>query len=202
MLSLALSHSPTSASRPQTHSYTAIAPTNSHGPQRRVGRGPNGTDGYVVASETCALDLCKAQYVRDVEPGEMIVIDKKTVELGTFSTFKLPSKFGTSQCIFEYVYFARPVRPYPAHTTPVSAPIRLPHIPPQNLACHAVPCCTVLAMPQCLACNCIQLSRIHMLLLHTALPSQRHTRCCLASHQPFDLLCAARIRTRASSAST
>lgn len=73
-----------------------------------VGRGPNGTDGYVVASETCALDLCKAQYVRDVEPGEMIVIDKKTVELGTFSTFKLPSKFGTSQCIFEYVYFARP----------------------------------------------------------------------------------------------
>jgi amidophosphoribosyltransferase len=41
-----------------------------------AGRGPEGTDGYCVASETCALDLCKAEYVRDVEPGEMIVIDK------------------------------------------------------------------------------------------------------------------------------
>lgn len=41
-----------------------------------VGRGPNGTDGYCIASETCALDLCKAEYVRDVEPGEMIVIDR------------------------------------------------------------------------------------------------------------------------------
>mmetsp|Transcript_39787 Transcript_39787/g.97781 ORF Transcript_39787/g.97781 Transcript_39787/m.97781 type:complete len:512 (+) Transcript_39787:170-1705(+) len=73
-----------------------------------VGRGPNGTDGYCVASETCSLDLCKAEYVRDVEPGEMIVIDHGTVKTGTFSSLRLPQKFGTSQCIFEYVYFARP----------------------------------------------------------------------------------------------
>jgi len=75
---------------------------------RLKGRGPNGTDGYCVASETCALDLCKATYVRDVEPGEMILIDRKTVETGTFSSLKLPQKFGTSMCIFEYVYFSRP----------------------------------------------------------------------------------------------
>ena len=36
---------------------------------RLKGRGLNGTDGYCVASETCALDLCKAEYVRDVLPG-------------------------------------------------------------------------------------------------------------------------------------
>ena len=71
-------------------------------------RGPGGVDGYCVASETCALDLCKAEYVRDVEPGEMIVIDMNTVNTGTFSSLRLPQKFGTSQCIFEYVYFARP----------------------------------------------------------------------------------------------
>jgi len=75
---------------------------------RMRNRGVNGTDGFCVASETCALDMCKADYVRDVEPGEMVLISMKTVETGTFGTLKLPSKFGVSQCIFEYVYFARP----------------------------------------------------------------------------------------------
>eukprot|EP00802_Teleaulax_amphioxeia_P012857 Tamp_12902.p1 GENE.Tamp_12902~~Tamp_12902.p1 ORF type:complete len:566 (+),score=87.07 Tamp_12902:64-1698(+) len=75
---------------------------------RMQGRGPNGSDGFCIASETCALDMCKAEYVRDVEPGEMVLISMKTVETGTFGTLQLPSKFGVSQCIFEYVYFARP----------------------------------------------------------------------------------------------
>ena len=61
-----------------------------------------------MASETCALDLCKAEYVRDVEPGELIVINFKSVKSGTFASLHLPNKFGVSQCIFEYVYFARP----------------------------------------------------------------------------------------------
>jgi amidophosphoribosyltransferase len=47
--------------------------------------------------------MCKAEYVRDVEPGEMVLISMKTVETGAFGTLKLPSKFGVSQCIFEYV---------------------------------------------------------------------------------------------------
>jgi amidophosphoribosyltransferase len=75
---------------------------------RIPGGGVEGTDGYVVASETCALDLCKAEYVRDVEPGELIVIDQSTVQNGSFTSLRLPQKFGVSQCIFEYVYFARP----------------------------------------------------------------------------------------------
>jgi len=73
-----------------------------------AGRGPDGTDGYCVASESCALDLCKAEYIRDVEPGEVVVIDQGTVKNGSFSSLHLPKKFGVSQCVFEYVYFARP----------------------------------------------------------------------------------------------
>ncbi|MBN1526838.1 MAG: amidophosphoribosyltransferase [Candidatus Omnitrophica bacterium] len=59
-------------------------------------------DGYVVASETCALDMIQAQYIRDVEPGEVVVIDKKGL-----SSLKQPPKKHAS-CIFENIYFARP----------------------------------------------------------------------------------------------
>ena len=58
--------------------------------------------GYIVASETCALDMVQAQYIRDVEPGEVVVIDKKGL-----SSLKQPPKKHAS-CIFEYIYFARP----------------------------------------------------------------------------------------------
>ena len=60
-------------------------------------------DAWVVASETCAFDLIDAQYVRDVEPGEMIVIDRE----GLRSSHPLP-KQQHSMCLFEHVYFARP----------------------------------------------------------------------------------------------
>jgi len=60
-------------------------------------------DAWVVASETCAFDLIDAQYVRDVEPGEMIVIDQD----GLRSSHPLP-KEKHSMCLFEHVYFARP----------------------------------------------------------------------------------------------
>src|SRR3954451_1012146 len=60
-------------------------------------------DSWVVASETCAFDLIDAQYVRDVEPGELIVID----ESGLRSSHPLPEQ-KHSMCIFEHVYFARP----------------------------------------------------------------------------------------------
>ncbi|CDE94670.1 MULTISPECIES: amidophosphoribosyltransferase [Acidaminococcus] len=63
--------------------------------------------GWVVASETCALDLVGAHYVRDVKPGEMIVIDNEETEPKSimYSTHK-PAH--CAHCIFEYVYFARP----------------------------------------------------------------------------------------------
>lgn len=60
-------------------------------------------DAWVVASETCAFDLIDARYVRDVEPGEMIVIDEE----GLRSSHPLP-KQQHSMCLFEHVYFARP----------------------------------------------------------------------------------------------
>ena len=60
-------------------------------------------DAWVIASETCAFDLIDAQYVRDVEPGEMIVID----EDGLRSSHPLPSQ-KHAMCLFEHVYFARP----------------------------------------------------------------------------------------------
>ena len=58
---------------------------------------------YIVASETCALDLVEAKYVRDIEPGEVLIIDKN----GLKSLFPWP-KQKHSFCIFEHVYFARP----------------------------------------------------------------------------------------------
>ncbi len=57
----------------------------------------------VIASETCALDLVEAKYVRDIEPGEVVVIDDKGIH--SFKPFKESPK---AFCIFEYVYFARP----------------------------------------------------------------------------------------------
>jgi amidophosphoribosyltransferase len=60
-------------------------------------------DAWVIASETCAFDLIDAQYIRDVEPGEMIVIDQD----GLRSSHPLPEN-RHSMCLFEHVYFARP----------------------------------------------------------------------------------------------
>ena len=59
--------------------------------------------GWVVASETCALDLIEAKYVRDIEPGEVLIINKQEIR----SIFPWPKR-KTSFCIFEQVYFARP----------------------------------------------------------------------------------------------
>lgn len=65
---------------------------------------------YLVASETCAFDIIGAKYIRDVEPGEVLIIDRNTVETGEPKSFFLPKKPNsrTAQCIFEYVYFSRP----------------------------------------------------------------------------------------------
>jgi len=58
---------------------------------------------WIVASETCAFDLVEGEYVRDIEPGEILIINKD----GIRSLFPWP-KQKTSFCIFEQVYFARP----------------------------------------------------------------------------------------------
>ena len=58
---------------------------------------------WVLASETCALDLVQAELVRELEPGEIVIIDKD----GPRSLF-LPKADRRAFCIFEYIYFARP----------------------------------------------------------------------------------------------
>src|SRR5437588_6933481 len=60
-------------------------------------------DAYVIASETCAFDLIDAKYMRDIEPGEMVVINEE----GLRSSHPL-SEQKHSMCIFEHVYFSRP----------------------------------------------------------------------------------------------
>ena len=75
-------------------------------------RDPNGVrplclgklgDAYIVASESCALDIIGAKLIRDVEPGELLIINSEG--LNSYKPFAAaPSKF----CIFEHIYFARP----------------------------------------------------------------------------------------------
>jgi len=82
-------------------------------------RDPNGfrplalgkVDGrFCVASETCAFDIIDAEYIRDIEPGEVVVIDREAVLDNKPKSYFIEPKqgTGTSQCIFEYVYFSRP----------------------------------------------------------------------------------------------
>jgi amidophosphoribosyltransferase len=60
-------------------------------------------DSYVVASETCALDLIEAEFIREVEPGEVLTISSKGLE-----SFRPFPAVEPRQCIFEHIYFARP----------------------------------------------------------------------------------------------
>lgn len=58
---------------------------------------------YVVASETCAFDIIGAEYIRTVEPGEILVFDSRGM-----TSHRLEQAPRLSQCIFEHIYFARP----------------------------------------------------------------------------------------------
>lgn len=60
-------------------------------------------DSYILASETCAFDIIGAEYVRDIEAGEMVVLSRE----GVASTYPFEQAH-SRLCIFEYVYFARP----------------------------------------------------------------------------------------------
>lgn len=66
-----------------------------------IGQLPNGA--YVVASETCALDIINAKFIRDVQPGELIIIDHDGLHIDHYTT---DTKLAI--CSMEYIYFARP----------------------------------------------------------------------------------------------
>jgi amidophosphoribosyltransferase len=60
-------------------------------------------DGWMLASESCALHTVGAEFVREVEPGEIIIIDERGMRARTVATAHKPAN-----CIFEYIYFSRP----------------------------------------------------------------------------------------------
>ncbi|GBD94874.1 amidophosphoribosyltransferase precursor [bacterium BMS3Abin05] len=60
-------------------------------------------DVTIAASESCVMDLIGAEYIRDVEPGELLVIDKTG-----FQSYRISEKIKSAHCIFEFVYFSRP----------------------------------------------------------------------------------------------
>lgn len=75
-------------------------------------RDPNGirplcigkiNESYILSSESCALDSVGAEFVRDVEPGEIVIIDKEGIR-----SIKFTEKIKCETCSFEYIYFARP----------------------------------------------------------------------------------------------
>lgn len=66
------------------------------------GKTPDGS--YVFASETCALDAVNAKFVRDIEPGEIVIVEDNHMRSDRTHCEKAPK----SLCVFEYIYFARP----------------------------------------------------------------------------------------------
>ncbi len=94
--------------------YSLVALTNEHliGVRDPLGvrplilgrlHGADGSAGWVLASETCALDIVGAEFVRNVDPGEIVVIDSAGVK-----SIKPFAPQSPRFCVFEYIYFARP----------------------------------------------------------------------------------------------
>lgn len=66
-------------------------------------------ESYVVASETCAFDIIDAEPLREIHPGEILVIDRKVSSQKRLTSYWLDKKIPkTHHCIFEYIYFSRP----------------------------------------------------------------------------------------------
>ncbi len=63
---------------------------------------------FVFASETCGFDIINAKYLREIKPGEIVQIDKESVETGKEKSYSIAKRGETRHCIFEYVYFSRP----------------------------------------------------------------------------------------------
>ncbi|GAA0077921.1 amidophosphoribosyltransferase [Clostridium sp. CTA-5] len=76
-------------------------------------------EGYILTSESCALDAIGAEFIRDIEPGEIVVIDDKGI-----NSYRYSENTQCQTCAFEYIYFARPdsrIDGLEVHTTRVRA---------------------------------------------------------------------------------
>ena len=60
-------------------------------------------NGYILASETCAIDSVNGEYIRDIQPGEIVIINKEGIK-----SIIIEEKTKKQTCVFEYIYFARP----------------------------------------------------------------------------------------------
>lgn len=64
---------------------------------------------YIITSETCAFDILSAEFIREVEPGEIVVIDDEVIHSGLIKSYKITESISAkNHCIFEYIYFSRP----------------------------------------------------------------------------------------------
>jgi len=63
---------------------------------------------YIITSETCAFDILSAEFIREVEPGEIVVIDDDVLKTGEIKSFHISETSSINHCIFEYIYFSRP----------------------------------------------------------------------------------------------
>jgi amidophosphoribosyltransferase len=76
-------------------------------------------EGYILTSESCALDAIGAEFVRDIEPGEIVIIDSEGIQ-----SYRYSENTKCQTCAFEYIYFARPdsiIDGLEVHTTRVKA---------------------------------------------------------------------------------
>lgn len=65
-------------------------------------------DSYIFASESCAYDIINADYLRELQPGEIVEIDDEVIKSGQLKSYFVQQTGITHHCIFEYVYFSRP----------------------------------------------------------------------------------------------
>ncbi len=64
---------------------------------------------YIISSESCAFDLLSAEFIREVEPGEIVVIDDEVLESKEIKSYRIfEDKSEKKHCVFEYIYFSRP----------------------------------------------------------------------------------------------
>lgn len=87
---------------------TALIAARDHQGFRPLALGKKGR-AFVIASETVGFDIIDAEYIRDVEPGEIVVIDQKSQETGEVTSLRIDKEPARPHhCIFEYIYFSRP----------------------------------------------------------------------------------------------
>jgi amidophosphoribosyltransferase len=87
---------------------TALIAARDHAGFRPLALGKKGK-AFVIASETVGFDIMDAEYVRDVQPGEIVVIDRSSLESGEVTSLRIDERPAQPHhCIFEYIYFSRP----------------------------------------------------------------------------------------------